>query len=117
MPLLSANFGRVESTLTFPDTNLPWVALGQLPTLPRMNALTGAGSIFALFGNYYDHCLWINELQADGFTILFDWVATGNDIWAATGQFEKEAETKQPRRSRRKSEKGAKRENRSGSGQ
>ena len=38
-----------------------------------MNAWTGAGSIFALFGNYYRHA-WIEEPQADTLAILRDWV-------------------------------------------
>jgi hypothetical protein len=60
-----------------------------------MNALTGAGSIFALFGNYYDHHDWTDTPQADSLAILYDWVQVGNDIRAAMGQFEKELEAKQ----------------------
>ncbi len=60
-----------------------------------MNALTGAGSIFALFGNYYDHHEWTDAPQADALAILFDWVQTGNDIRTAMDQFKKETDAKQ----------------------
>jgi hypothetical protein len=87
-----------------PQANLGWEIQGQispqfffrrLPTLPRINAMTGAGSIFALFGNYYDHREWTDDPQADALAICFDWVMTGNDIWAAIEQFQKETDAKQ----------------------
>jgi len=66
-----------------------------LPELPRMNALTGAGSIFALFGNYYDHRAWVDKPQSDAVAILHDWVVVGRDIRRAIEKFKTETEAKQ----------------------
>ena len=66
-----------------------------LPELPRMNALTGAGSIFALFGNYYDHHAWVDKPQSDAVAILHDWIMVGTDIQQAIEQFKTETEAKQ----------------------
>ena len=58
-----------------------------------MNAVTGAGSIFALFGNYYRHP-WLAEPQADTLAILNDWVRVGRDISRAMEKFEAETGAK-----------------------
>jgi hypothetical protein len=44
-----------------------------------MNWLTGAGSIFSLFGNYYGDLGSITDAEA----IASDWQAVGDDIRAA----------------------------------
>ena len=57
-----------------------------------MNIWTGAGSAFALFGNYYRHP-WLEDPQADSLSLLGDWDAIGNDISTAMEKFEIETET------------------------
>jgi hypothetical protein len=58
-------------------------------TLPRMNWLTGAGSIFSLFGNSYDH-----DPGTDGQAIASDWQVVGDDIRAAMTEMERELEAR-----------------------
>ena len=48
-----------------------------------MNWLTGAGSIFSLFGNYYGELGSITDAEA----IASDWQAVGDDMRAAMAQF------------------------------
>jgi hypothetical protein len=85
MPSYSAiYFGLTGPTLISAGQIPVWTTL---PDVPRMNAWTGAGSIFALFGNYYRHA-WIEEPQADTLAILRDWVTVGRDIRHAMEKFE-----------------------------
>lgn len=57
--------------------------LGPSIPVPRMTWLSGAGSILALFGNYYEYNRSSTEAQADALAIYSDWLNTGNDIRTA----------------------------------
>jgi hypothetical protein len=70
----------------------------RLPTdflVPRMNFLTGAGSILALYGNYYEYNRSNSEAEADALAIYSDWLNIGNDIRAALEKFRQEVDAQQ----------------------
>jgi hypothetical protein len=46
----------------------------------RMGFLTGAGSVLALFGNYYEYNQSSTVAEADVLALYSDWLNTGNDI-------------------------------------
>jgi hypothetical protein len=55
-----------------------------------MNWLTGAGSIFSLFGNYYRYDEGLAGTEIDHLSIAEDWQAVGDDIRAAIATWAKE---------------------------
>ena len=72
--------------------------MNRLPTdffVSRMSFLTGAGSILALFGNYYEFNRSSTEAEADALAICSDWLNTGNDIRVAIEKVRLEIDAEQ----------------------
>jgi hypothetical protein len=55
-------------------------------TFSRMNRLTGAGSIFALFGNSYRYDEGLTGTDIDRDALASDWQRVGEDIRAAMAE-------------------------------
>jgi hypothetical protein len=56
----------------------------------RMTALTGAGTLLSLFGNYYEYNRSKTGEEADALAIFSDWSNVGADLEGATHKFNKE---------------------------
>lgn len=48
--------------------------------LPRMNFLTGLGSVLNIQGNYFSYNTSLSGAEADGKAIAADWESVGEDI-------------------------------------
>jgi hypothetical protein len=53
----------------------------------RMTPLTGAGTLMAIFGNYYEYNRSQTENEADGLAIFSDWSNVGADLQFAINRF------------------------------
>jgi hypothetical protein len=72
--------------------------MNRLPTdflFSRMSFLTGAGSVLALFGNYYEYNRSSTEAAADALALYSDWLNTGNDIRVAIEKVRSEIDAQQ----------------------
>lgn len=72
--------------------------MNRLPTdflVSRMSFLTGAGSVLALFGNYYEFNRSSTEAEADALALYSDWLNTGNDIRGAIQKVRSEIDAQQ----------------------
>jgi len=61
----------------------------------RMSFLTGAGSVLALFGNYYAYNQSSTDAEADALALYSDWLNTGNDIRVAIAKVRSEIDADQ----------------------
>jgi hypothetical protein len=60
-----------------------------------MSFLTGAGSVLALFGNYYEYNQSSTEAEADALALYSDWLNIGNDIRVAIQKVRSEIDAEQ----------------------
>jgi hypothetical protein len=61
----------------------------------RMTPLTGAGTLLALFGNYYDYNGSQTETEADALAIFSDWSNVGADLDVAIERFKESEKERQ----------------------